>query len=160
LRVAPDEPALALCGVDNLQARELLEGAGFANVFEAGLGDGASDFRLIRTHSFPAPVGAAAIWANRSTADVEERQSLPSAYRDLRDRGKLDQCGLTRLAEIAVGAPFVGMVAAAVVVAQVIRMTVDGMRPTVCNLDLTCLQHRSVVMREGNDAIVFKTTKA
>lgn len=161
LRVASDEPALALCGVDNPQARALLEGAGFASVFEAGLGDGAADFRLIRTHSFPAPVDAAAVWADRGAADViTDIEGLPTAYRDLRDRGTLDQCGLTRLAEVAVGAPFVGMVAAAVVIAQTIRMTVDGMRPTVCNLDLTCLQHRSVVMRETSEMVISKTTRA
>jgi hypothetical protein len=160
LRVASDEPALALCGVDNPQARALLDGAGFANVFEAGLGDGAADFRLIRTHSFPAPIGAAEVWADRGGADaITDLDGLPSAYHDLRDRGRLDQCGLTRLAEVAVGAPFVGVVAAAVVIAQTVRMTVDGMRPTVCNLDLTCLQHRGIVMREGSDTVIFKTTR-
>jgi hypothetical protein len=161
LKVAPDEPALALCGVDNPQARALLESAGFATVFEAGLGAGSADFRLIRTHSFPAPVGAAEVWADRGNADViTDLHSLPSAYRDLCDRGTLDQCGVTKLAQVAVGAPFVGMVAAAVVIAQTVRMTIDGMRATVCNLDLTCLQHRSVVMREGSEAVIFKTTKA
>ncbi|WP_157220826.1 thiamine biosynthesis protein ThiF [Flavisphingomonas formosensis] len=161
LRVAPDEPALGLCGVDNPQARALLEGAGFATVFEAGLGDGSADFRLIRTHSFPAPVSAAEVWADQDEAAViPELDSLPSAYRDLSDRGTLDQCGVTKLAQVAVGAPFVGMVAAAVVIAQTVRMTTDGMRATVCNLDLTCLQHRSMVMREGSEAVIFKTTKA
>ena len=67
---------------------------------------------------------------------------------------------MTKLAQVAVGAPFVGMVAAAMVIAQTVRMTVDGMRPTVCNLDLTCLQHRSVVMRECPDTVVFRTTWA
>jgi hypothetical protein len=160
LRVASDEPALALCGVDNPQARALLEGAGFASVFEAALGDGAADFRLIRTHSFPAPVGAAEVWAAREDADaITDLDDMPSAYHDLRDRGTLDQCGLARLADVAVGAPFVGMVAAAVVIAQIVRMTIDGMRPTVSNLDLTCLQHRNVVMRDGADTVIFKTVR-
>ena len=158
-KVAHDEPALALCGVDNPQARALLDGAGFASVFEAGLGNGAADFRLIRTHSFPANNSASMIWGDpkgsfETATDVD---GLPGAYQDLRDRGSLDQCGLTRLAEVAVGAPFVGMVAAAALIAQTIRMTIDGRRPVVCNLDLTCLQHRSIVLQEMADTVLFRT---
>lgn len=157
LRVAPDEPLLALCGVDNPQARAILEGAGFATVFEAGLGAGAEDFRLIRTHSFPAPVGAAQVWAEEVGAKPAASDVLPPAYDDLARSGVLDQCGLTRLAEVAVGAPFVGMVAAAALLSQVMRMVVDGMRPTVVNLDLRSLQHRSVVMREVNEIVLYGT---
>jgi hypothetical protein len=163
LRVAPDEPALALCGVDNPQARAVLEEAGFATIFEAGLGDGAADFRLIRTHSFPASVGAEKIWADNSAENGNDEavdpNALPPAYTDLHKRGSLDQCGLTRLAGVAVGAPFVGMAAAAVLIAQVIRMATDGARPSVANLDLSSPQHRSVVMRDTADIVVFKTVE-
>lgn len=157
LRVVPGEPLLALCGVDNPQARAILEVAGFATVFEAGLGAGAGDFRLIRTHSFPAPVGAAQIWAEDASAVPAASDVLPPAYDDLARSGVLDHCGLTRLAEVAVGAPFVGMVAAAVLVTQAMRMVVDGMRPIVVNLDLRSLQHRKVVMREASDIVLYAT---
>ena len=162
MRVQPDEPALALCGVDNPQARAILEGAGFATVFEAGLGSGSGDFRRIRTHSFPGPSSAAAIWAEdlelvaASAPAVGTR--LPAAYGDLLDKGVLDGCGLTRLAEVAVGAPFVGAAAAAIVVAQIVRMVADGRRPVVANVDLAALQHRSMVMHGTADAIVFRTS--
>lgn len=162
LRVGPDEPALALCGVDNPQTRAVLEQAGFATIFEAGLGDGAADFRLIRTHSFPAPRGAEHIWAHDSIQNDDgavDPDALPPAYGDLRQRGLLDQCGLTMLAGVAVGAPFVGMGAAAVLIAQAIRMAADGSRPSVANLDLSSPQHRSVVMRETADLVVFKTVE-
>ena len=162
LTVCSDEPALALCGVDNPQARALLEGAGFATVFEAGLGNGTADFRLIRTHSFPAPITASQVWADDAdqTVDVAASRQLPAAYEELRDRGGLDQCGLTRLAEVAVGAPFVGMVVAAVLIAQVTRFVVDGRRPTVLNLDLGAPQHRRVVMRDGVEAVIFRNVPA
>lgn len=156
--VANDEPLLALCGVDNPQARAILEGAGFATIFEAGLGSGAADFRLIRTHSFPAPVSAKDVWADHVTGKPGSEIEARPAYVDLKSRGELDECGLTRLAEVAVGAPFVGMAAAAVLVAQVIRLVADGQRPTVLNMDLRTLQHRSLVDREGTDIVIFRTT--
>lgn len=165
LRVGHDEPLLALCGVDNPQARAILEGAGFAMVFEAGLGSGVEDFRLIRTHSFPAPNKALGIWADGPEVEEAGPQGnapvalagRPPAYKDLHDRGGLDECGLTRLGQVAVGAPFVGMIAAAVLISQTIRMVADGVRPTVANLDLRALQHRSLVLREAHDIVLFGT---
>lgn len=162
LRVAHGEPLLALCGVDNPQARAILSGAGFASVFEAGLGAGIEDFRLIRTHSFPATLSAAAIWSNDHDAniahqvDASDQVKLP-AYEHLRVNGDLDECGLTRLAGIAVGAPFVGMVAAANLISQVIRFVVDGKRPTVFNCDLRALDYRSAVYNDCADVVLFRT---
>jgi len=162
LRVAHDEPTLALCGVDNPQTRAILEGAGFASVFEAGLGAGVEDFRLIRTHSFPALVGAEELWTDEASGaelggEADRPAPLPPAYNDLRKQGAIDDCGLTRLAEVAVGAPFVGMTAAAVLISQVLRMVAGGRRPTVSNLDLRALQHRTLVEREGTDIVIFGT---
>src|SRR5207248_8964183 len=53
-RRAPDEPSVALCGVDNALARMALEKAGFDLVVEAGLGAGPHAFRSISMHCFPA----------------------------------------------------------------------------------------------------------
>lgn len=158
-RIAHDEPLLALCGVDNPQARAILEGAGFATVFEAGLGSGVEDFRLIRTHSFPAPIKALEIWADEQGAEnhVLDDDKRPAAYLDLRNRGTLDECGLTMLAKVAVGAPFVGMVAAAVLISQTIRMVSDGMRMAVFNLDVRAPQYRSLAWREKPDIVVYGT---
>jgi hypothetical protein len=164
LRVADDEPLLALCGVDNPQARAMLEGAGFHTVFEAGLGAGVEDFRLIRTHSFPAPMSASRIWSENQVPDATEaadaatKKTVLAAYDQLRSSGVVDECGLTQLAEVAVGAPFVGAAAAAVLLAQAIRLVVDGRRSTVFNLDLRAMQHRSLVERNETDLVIFGTT--
>jgi hypothetical protein len=161
LRVRHGEPLLALCGVDNPDARRILEGAGFATVFEAGLGAGVEDFRLIRTHSFPGPVSAEATWLRDDEEPVATFDAgRPPSYEDLRTRGALDECGLTQLAEVAVGAPFVGAAASAVLVAQIVRLVVDGKRATVCNLDLRAFQHRGVVYREKTDIVLFATAAA
>jgi hypothetical protein len=158
LRVRHDEPLLALCGVDNPDARAILEGAGFATVFEAGLGAGVDDFRLIRTHSFPGPISAVATWPqDEGDILVSPGSERPPSYEELRKRGELDECGLTRLAAVAVGAPFVGAATSAILIAQIIRLVVDGKRPSVLNLDLRAPQHRSIVYREEIDMVLFAT---
>lgn len=166
LRVGYGEPLLALCGVDNPQARAILGGAGFASVFEAGLGAGVEDFRLIRTHSFPAPLSEAAIWSNDHDANVAPQFGVTGevklpAYEHLRASGDLDECGLTRLAGVAVGAPFVGMVAATSLISQITRFILDGRRPTVFNFDLKAPLHRRVVYHDDDaDLVLFRTAAA
>lgn len=158
LRVADREPALALCGVDNPDARRILDGAGFAMAFEAGLGSGAGDFRLIRTHSFPAERGSQAVWPTSVDPSRKTGLEAKAAYGKLAADGELDACGLTRLAEVAVGAPFVGMAAAAILVAQVLRAIAGGGRPVVANVDLRTLADRSAVYDERPDIVTFATS--
>ena len=161
------EPGLALCGVDNPDARRILDEAGFAMVLEAGLGNGAEDFRLIRVHSFPAAKRSTDIWpATAPAGDAGDNVGRAAmlkgqpAYVDLRDKGELDECGLTRLTDVAVGAPFVGVTAAAIVVAQAIRAVAGGPRVMVANLDLRSVDYRSALTAAEPDLITFATAKA
>jgi len=116
-RGGPGEPRVACFGVDNASARRVIEGAGFRLVVDAGLGAGYRDFRAIRVRTFPGPSKAAAIWAN---SDVHDGIESAPAYKALLAAGA-DPCGVTTLATRAVGAPFVGCVAAAHTVAELIR---------------------------------------
>ena len=114
-----DEPSFALCGVDNEPTRSALEDVGFAKVIEAGLGGGTDDFLGFRTHVFPGGRRAKDVWKPVETNRVV-RTDRP-AYEKLAASG-LDQCGLTQLAGRTVGAPFVGAVAAAVVIGEALRV--------------------------------------
>lgn len=117
-RLTADEPTTALFGVDNVAARRDLDSAGFAMTVEAGLGSGYRDFRSIRTHTFPGPRKPSEIWTAETA--VQTAVELNDAYRALaEERG--DLCGMTQLASRAVATPFVGAVAAALVLAEVIR---------------------------------------
>jgi len=166
-RRSTNEAGLALCGVDNPDARRILDEAGFAMVLEAGLGDGAEDFRLIRVHSFPAVRRSAEIWpavvqAGNADDRFDRAATLKGrpAYVDLRDKGDIDECGLTRLADVAVGAPFVGVTAAAIVIAQAVRAVAGGPRITVANVDLRSIDYRSALTAHEPDLITFATAKA
>jgi hypothetical protein len=140
--VADHEPPVALCGVDNLLARSALEDVGFARIIEAGLGSGTSDFLGFRTHVFPGSRKARNVW-NSSGEGQNIHIDLP-AYRSLADAG-LDRCGLTQLAGRTIGAPFVGATAAAVVIAELLRLVNGAHAYDFIDGHLRDLNHRTVI---------------
>jgi len=141
-RRQPEEPAIALCGIDNAIGRRALDDAGFSLVVEAGLGRGHRDFRTMRLHTLPASRPSAEMWKRAPTG--EDLTSQP-AYRSLVADGALDRCGVTLLAGKAVGAPFVGAVAATLVVSQVLRLLHGAPLDELVDLDLLSVEHRLVV---------------
>ncbi len=140
--VTGDEPRLALGGVDNPQARACYEDAGFDWVVEAGLGAGPTEYLALRLHTFPATTTARQKWGNVSG----DRGSVTTAaaYQDLLAHG-MDDCGLVRLASRSVGAPFVGTVAASLVIAEVLRFLNGGASTEVIDMTLRDPNSRLVV---------------
>jgi len=137
-----DEPAVALCGLDNGAGRQALDQVRFDFVVEAGLGWGHRDFRAIRLHTLPASRPASQIWRGAQADDqVEDRP----AYKGMLASGALDRCGVTLLAGKAVGAPFVGAVAATLAVSEVLRLLQGGTVHEVIDLDLKAPEYRSAV---------------
>lgn len=145
LRVQPDEPQVALCGVDNVLARLALCDVGFKFIVEAGIGNGTKDFRAIRIHTFPGTKDPRKVWTLGGEKVVEANTP---AYSDLKARG-LDQCGVTLLAGKAVGAPFVGMTAAALGLAEVLRLLHGGTLFAVHDLNLKSLSYRASIEHKG-----------
>jgi hypothetical protein len=142
LRVTGDEPWVALCGVDNGEARAALEEVGFERVIEAGLGKGVSDYLALRCHTFPSSRTARAIWGDRGVEDAVTVDA--PAYRALQAAG-MDRCGLTQLAGRTVGAPFVGAVAAALVIAEATRLAIGAHRYELVDGHLRNLDHLQAV---------------
>lgn len=133
IQVSDDEPKVALGGVDNPQARAAYEDAGFDWIVESGLGSGPTEYLALRLHTFPATSSARRKWGDEQTSNSRQQLELP-AYQQLNDQG-MDECGLVRLATRTVGAPFVGTVAASLVIAEVLRYLNGG--PTLEVLDMT-----------------------
>jgi hypothetical protein len=138
----PDEPAVALCGLDNGLGRRALDRVGFDFVVEAGLGRGHRDFRTMRLHTLPAPKSANEIWKEENSSEKVEEQA---AYQNMLNNGVLDRCGITLLAGKAVGAPFVGAVASCLALSEVLRLLHGGPIHQVIDLDLQSVEHRSAV---------------
>jgi hypothetical protein len=138
LNANDEEPLLALCGVDNAEARATLEKSGFKRVIEAGLGKGVEEYLCFRMHTFPASKSAVSYWGSKLDKDDAGKLIQQPAYQDLHGRG-LDQCGLTELAGRSVGAPFVGAIASTLVIAEVLRMLNGGDAIEVIDGDLRSL---------------------
>ncbi len=119
-----DEPSVALCGVDNALARAALEKPGFDLVVEAGLGAGPHAFRSFSMHTFPSSRSAEQLWSRQVAAADDNFENKP-AYQALRHDG-MDQCGLAQLASRTVGVPFVGLIAAALAVSELLRRLHGG----------------------------------
>ena len=137
-----DDPPVLVCGVDNALARSRLELPNFPMVVEAGIGHTAQDFRALRVHTFPGERRAAKIW-KASARNIDEVLRRP-AYRRLSDAGE-GICGLTQLAETAVGAPFVGAVAGTLMLAQILRVLASDNPDAVVNADLKSFSTRRAV---------------
>ncbi len=143
----PDEPAIALCGLDNAAGRRALDQVGFDLVVEAGLGRGHRDFRTMRLHLLPGRRPAADIW--KAAAGGEKVEARP-AYAKLVAEGVLDRCGMTLLAGKAVGAPFVGSVAACLALSEVLRLLHGGQLHGLIDLDLLSPEQRTVSRHPGD----------
>ena len=138
-----DEPSVALVGVDDPAPRRLLEGAGFDLIVDAGLGGGPKNYLDILMHSFPSGTKAATAWPERFVQSASLVVDQP-AYQDLHQRvsrttdlteGEI-RCGIIEVAGTSAGAAFVGCVAAAFVLSEVLRALAGGPRFEVLGVSL------------------------
>lgn len=143
----PEEPGIALCGLDNAMGRHALDQVGFDLVVEAGLGRGHRDFRTMRLHLLPGRRPAAEMW---KAATGSEKVEARPAYAKLVAEGVLDRCGMTLLAGKAVGAPFVGSVAACLALSEVLRLLHGGALHGLIDLDLLSPEQRLVWRHPGD----------
>jgi hypothetical protein len=117
------EPELALIGVDQVEPRRLISDIGWKFAIDVGIGSGPIDFTAISIHTFPAARQSkdVAAWRTDGSRRRSETTQLQTAYRDARAAGA-DPCGLVQLADTAVAAPFVGVVAACLAIAEPLRV--------------------------------------
>jgi hypothetical protein len=146
------EPSLALCGFDSNLARRMLPGAGFAHVVDSGLGGTKHNFETISFHTLPNPRTAEELWPDLSLEEQEtQRRELERiaqenpAYEELGD----DVCGRANLAGKSVAVPFVGVTAAALVLAEAIRLLHDGPAYSDIKLSLSDLNNVSAIRKSN-----------
>jgi hypothetical protein len=139
--ISDQEPRVALIGVDNALARQAIEDVGFDRIIEAGLGRGPQDFLGMDLHTFPASVAARKVW---SDIEAGEGAITQPAYRALLEQSG-DRCGTVRLAGRSIGAPFVGAVAASLVIAELLRLVMGGPRYELISCHLRNPAARTVV---------------
>lgn len=134
-----DEPLVAMAGFDAPEPRRQLGEAGFSHVVDAGLGAGPVEYLDMVLHTFPAAAGPADAFPDAPPRSRE----LAAAYQAEIRRQVADgadesasRCGMLDVAGVTVGAAFVGAVASALGVADVLRVLHDGRNYSVIALDL------------------------
>jgi hypothetical protein len=134
-----DEPLVALAGFDDIAPRSILGGAGFERIVDAGLGAGSVEYLDVVLHTFPATKTPADVFSEASSGP----QKLGAAYEEEVDRQVANgadeaavRCGMLEIAGIAVGAAFVGTIASALAVADILRVLHAGPNYSVIGLDL------------------------
>jgi len=136
LRVTEAECHVALLGVDNLPTRQLTSGVGWLFVVDMGLGSGAASFGSLLMRRFPGAQRSDEVKAwKESPVPVAVPRS--PAFDDLKEQH--DECGVVELAGKAVGASFVGVVAACIAVAEATRELHGGIGLDLLTLDLTTM---------------------
>ena len=105
----------------------------------------------IRDSTLPGVRPTAEMWKAAAAGEkVEDRL----AYANLVNDGVLDRCGMTLLAGKAVGAPFVGAVAATLALSEILRLLHGGPVHRLIDLDLLGVDHRSTVLHgDGFDRL-------
>jgi hypothetical protein len=131
-RILPEDVHVALLGVDSLKPRRLITDVGWKLAIDAGLGIGPADFNAILLRRFPAQVPSDQVAGWKADIPEQRRAATPA----LTELARHDLCGSVQLAGTAVGAAFVGVVAAATVVAQAARAGLVGDGFDVINLHL------------------------
>jgi hypothetical protein len=122
------EPGLIFVGVDNLETRRAVPGAGFDLVIDGGLGATPAEVFDLRIHGFPGNRTPREAWPE--PPPTMEKPLNPALSR-LVEQGRLQICGATMIAGQPVGVPSTAVAAAAIQVAQACRAIADS---TYCDL--------------------------
>jgi hypothetical protein len=133
-----EESFIALCGFDNALSRTYLEDAGFDLVIEAGIGGTLDCFDDFTLHTFPgASRKAADLWKS-----VEIEQVNKSVLKEVKKEDK-ERCGALydALSKKAISTSFVGLLAGAFVIAEVLRAVNCQTRFEQVSIQLRCLKY-------------------
>lgn len=131
LRIQPDECHVALIGVDNLPTRRLLSTAEWKLAIDVGLGATPADYAALTIRRFPGYITSENVPAWKTDPEPVTVPDAP-AFAELEAR---DACGATTLAGKAVGACFVGVIAASHALAEGLRGLHGGVALDVLTYD-------------------------
>lgn len=128
---------VALLGVDNLVTRQLISNVGWCHAIDVGLGTGATNFDSILLRRFPGRLTSNQIrgWISDDVAPI--RIPGTQAFEDLRK--EFEECGVIEVAGKAVGASFVGIVAATIAISQTMCEYLGVGGAEILRLDLSSI---------------------
>lgn len=120
LRVADDEPRLALSGLDKVAPRRLLASTGFDAIVDVGLGRTANDFDRYRVSVFDQTRRIDTHFAG--LADPVSKPEVPDLPAYVQLQSQIGRCGAAEIGNASVAVPYVSAVAAAVAISRAIAI--------------------------------------
>jgi hypothetical protein len=151
LRASDNESHVALLGVDNLPTRRLTSTVGWRLAIDVGLGSGLADFSSLLLRRFPGNQRSDEVTAWKTQPAGPPTIPTSQAFRALATHS--DPCGVVILADTAVGAAFVGVIAACLATAEACRELHAGPGHDVLTLDLTSMDTTMAVADIPADVI-------
>lgn len=156
-----EDPAIALVGVDSLEARLTIAGVGFDHIIDVGLGHGPVDFEGLQMRVLDKGADSKKVWqASEGKKDVDAllRSKAYAAHAE-----KFDGCGTLALANGSVAVPFVGTAAGALGMAQAIRIASMRDTPQLLQMELgspemviACTMNEAPAASVGSTRISFE----
>jgi hypothetical protein len=135
------EPRVILSGFDNYRSRRFLGAAGFDRTVDAGLAGTYDRYRSIMVRSFHGPFDSEVIY--KDPTSPHSAASMIAGYeREISDQIRAGhseadaRCGILEVAGKAMGLSFVGTVASAVALAEVMRPLHGGPSMDLVSVDL------------------------
>lgn len=123
-----------VCGFDNKMARRQVALKKPCLMIDGGIGGKPDDFQCISMTVLPSDIDPKKRWAGNNGNNFAGE--LPESLKLLEKNGVLDKCGLLTLNGKAVGFPFVGTVAGAIIVAELIKRNNNGPVSNSLSIDL------------------------
>lgn len=151
----PDDPAVAIMGVDNTSTRRLISDLDAPLTLDVAIGAHAHNLSSIVMRAFPDLGNSRAVSAWSATSSPQALSPSP-AYAALAE----DTCGQILIAGRAAGAAFVGAYAGAVVAAELARRAVNAPSYPRIDIDLRSSDPWSDPPRESEPILRTRTTPA
>jgi hypothetical protein len=119
-RLENQDPLVAFCGVDKVEARKLIANVGFDCIVDAGLGRTSSDFDRYRITVFDSVHPIDEHFEGQTDSPADELILNGAAYQEL--EAEVGRCGTAKVAGASVAVPYVSAIAAAAAVSRLIAV--------------------------------------
>ena len=147
------EPKLALAGFDKPEPRRAM-GQKFSRVVDAGLGAGSPGYLDMLIHSFPSQLTPESAFPDAEPVEHQLVTAYEAEISHRTDKGEQPggaRCGVVELAGATAAASFVGAIAGALSIADLLRILHNGQQYASINVDLRCPGSILTAFTEGVD---------
>ena len=130
-----------ICGLDNPKARRQAALRRPVLMIDGGIGGGINDFQSLAMHTLPSNIDPRRVWPDNDANFSGDMPLSLKAYHESED--STVRCGIETLNNKAVGFPFVGVVTASVVMAELLRRSMKAHHYQRLSMDMRDVAERT-----------------